>query len=297
MNQPNLKAYLVNELDMTEGDGWAYHQGAFPVLLTAHLDTVHKSLPGRIVYTKTRNGDSCISSPNGIGGDDRCGVYMILKILEQIDCSVLFCEDEEVGSIGAGKFTRTKLCESLKGKFKYIIELDRANSNDAVYYDDDNKDFHEFIEESYWKMANGSWSDICELSPELEISSVNLSCGYYKQHTSLEYVMLNEMENNIKEVIKLLKRTDLNAEPFKFIEKPHIYSHIPSIYDNYWGWYDEEDTRFLRDDYYLEATVDPDKFACRFVTSIGKSKDEAWKNLFCENPSLCMNDVIDWVFY
>ena len=45
-------------------------------------------------------------SPQGIGGDDRCGVWMILQILRTANCHVLFCEDEEVGCVGAKKFTK-----------------------------------------------------------------------------------------------------------------------------------------------------------------------------------------------
>ncbi len=244
MSQKALKAYLVKELNMIEGDGYAYREGTFPVLLTAHLDTVHAHLPNKIQYYKVKQNKVAVTSPNGIGGDDRCGVYMILKILKSVDCSILFCEDEETGSQGAKKFVKTDLCESLKGKFKYIIELDRMNADDAVYYDDDNKEFHSFIQQEYWHHNWGTWSDICTLSPVLEISSVNLSCGYYNQHTKSEYVVLEEMERNIEEVVKLLERTDKEAEPFKFVERAKNYNY--GYYGGkYYGarssWYDDDD--------------------------------------------------------
>ncbi len=153
MPQRALKSYLVKELNMIEGDGYAFYEGTFPVLLTAHMDTVHQHLPGKIYYTKTKDEKIEAWSPNGIGGDDRCGVYMILKLMKQLDCSDLLCEDEEIGSIGAGKFIKTDLCKRLRDekKFKYIIELDRANSNDAVIYDDENDEFHDIVTKEFWK--------------------------------------------------------------------------------------------------------------------------------------------------
>ena len=348
MPQKALKAYLVKELNMIEGDGYAFYEGTFPVLLTAHMDTVHKHLPGKIYYTKTKDEKIEVWSPNGIGGDDRCGVYMILKLIKQLDCSVLFCEDEEIGSIGAGKFVKTDLCKRLRDekKFKYIIELDRANSNDAVFYDDENDEFHDFVTKKFWKESFGSWSDICELSPALEISSVNLSCGYYHQHTKNEYVILEEMEKAIEETYRLLIRTDLNAEPFKFVETVRYYKNLyngygnrsgynynnnkyassywDDDYDDYYGYYgygaDNYHTNKAKSNYvstnngteiikyggtstktekavYLEALINPnERISEGYLMSAGSTMDEAWKNLFFSNPTLCYGDIYDYYY-
>lgn len=352
MPQKALKAYLVKELNMIEGDGYAFYEGTFPVLLTAHMDTVHKNLPGKIYYTKTKDEKIEAWSPNGIGGDDRCGVYMILKLMKQLDCSVLFCEDEEIGSVGAGKFIKTDLCKRLKDekKFKYIIELDRANSNDAVFYDDDNDEFHDFVTKEFWKESFGSWSDICELSPALEISSVNLSCGYYHQHTKNEYVILEEMEKAIEETYQLLMRTDLNAEPFKFVEVAYCYgkslyngyanhsgygynngsnkyaSSYDDYYDDYYGYrgYNADNYRTnkaksnsnylstnngteiikygntstkTKEIVYLEVFINPnERVSDDYLMEAGSTADEAWKNLFFNNPKLCYEDIYDYYY-
>lgn len=52
-----------------------------------------------------------------------------LQILRTTNCHVLLCEDEEVGCIGAKKFTSG----SLRPQVNYIVELDRRGSNDAVF--------------------------------------------------------------------------------------------------------------------------------------------------------------------
>lgn len=105
--QKELKAYLMNYLasnkyEPQSGEGWLYAQGTFPVLLCAHMDTVHKEIPKDLVYK-----DNILTSPQGVGGDDRCGVYTILKLIEKVKCSVLFLEDEESGCVGAQKFILT----------------------------------------------------------------------------------------------------------------------------------------------------------------------------------------------
>lgn len=231
MNQMKLKGYLAKELEtygnVKSGDGWLYRQGTFPVLLVAHMDTVHTDLP-----TKIKVDENKISSPNGIGGDDRCGIYMILNILPYYDCSILFCEDEEIGCIGSSKFAKTKLCESLVGKFNYIIELDRKGKNDAVFYDCDNQEFIKEIIKEDWKYDEGSYTDICELAPVLDASAVNFSCGYYNAHTKKEYVMFDEMLDSINMVKCTLNR--MPEKRYEWIEQKHFGN-----FDEYDGYFIE----------------------------------------------------------
>ena len=54
--------------------GFLYAEGTVPVLLVAHLDTVHRTQPETICYSAD---GTVMMSPQGIGGDDRAGVYMI----------------------------------------------------------------------------------------------------------------------------------------------------------------------------------------------------------------------------
>lgn len=217
MSQENLKDYLANQLTTTYNevivdDGFVYAQGTFPVLLVAHLDTVHKELPKTFEYEAMTDS---LSSPEGIGGDDRCGVYMILQVIKHYNCSVLFCEDEEIGGIGAEKFAETELAKGLT--FNYIIEFDRKGSNDAVFYDCDNQEFEEFITREYYKTAYGSFSDISIIAPILGCAAVNLSCGYYNAHTKSEYVLMSDMEKSIIAARNILERTT-EDDKFEYIE-------------------------------------------------------------------------------
>ena len=157
-----------------------------------------------------------LSSPEGIGGDDRCGVYMIFEIIKHHKCSVLFCEDEEIGAKGANKFISSSVSKGLT--FNYIMEFDRKGSNDAVFYDCCNDDFEKFITKNFFKTAYGSFSDISVIAPELECAAVNLSCGYYNAHTKDEYVVWGEMQKSIDEACKIISSTT-DADIFEYVER------------------------------------------------------------------------------
>ena len=82
-------------------DGYLYAKGDMPVLLVAHMDTVFEEPPKRVFYKE--NEDKIYNPDGGLGGDDRCGIYAIMKLLGKYRPYVLFTEDEEIGCIGAEK--------------------------------------------------------------------------------------------------------------------------------------------------------------------------------------------------
>lgn len=342
-SQTELKRMLEIELlksgytGVINEKGYLYAKGDIPVLLTAHMDTVHKEqIKDFYEYYDKEKDQHIISSPQGIGGDDRCGVYMILEIIKTHKCSVLFCEDEECGGIGSDLFCKTKFIEDI-AKMKYLIELDRANGNDAVFYDCENDDFTLFIENNtIFKEACGSFSDISNLSPACGVASVNFSCGYYNAHTPSEYVIMEEMLNTIEQVKKLL---EVECEAFEYIEKVYTrgYNNWGSYYGSSYGtgsakkgsvWYDKYDddrywdTYYGRgyygedDDYYdgysskstskSSSTTEKSLFIYIYNEESGtfntcvvnaESKLEAMGKFFMENSYLCFDDVYDYQWY
>ena len=152
-------------------------------------------------------------SPQGIGGDDRAGVYMILRLIQRVHCHVLFCEDEETGGHGARAFTKS----GIKPDVNYIVELDRTGSNDAVFYQCRNRQFERHINSFGFQTAFGSFSDISILAPHLNLAAVNLSTGYYHAHQPGEYVRLDKVEELIGRVEKLLQK---KTERFPYASKP-----------------------------------------------------------------------------
>lgn len=251
--QEEMKSYVKGRLGnhgkVFSSDGYVYHEGTFPVLLCAHMDTVHKEIPKTLVYA---NGT--LSSTQGIGGDDRCGIYMIFKILKKYNCHVVFLEDEEIGCVGAKKFAASWICKKLKekGDLKYIIEFDRKGNNHAVTYDCDNKEFDEFITKEFFKKEYGTCSDISYIAPELDIAAVNLSCGYYKEHNIEEWVNLAEMETVIVEAMKVLERTKEIETPFKYIRSKNYGYYGRYGYYGYDDYYDDYGYGYNRYDSYAD---------------------------------------------
>lgn len=204
-----------------------YAEGNAPYMLVAHLDTVHTNLPSIICYSK--DGDYMMS-PQGIGGDDRCGVYIILELLAKLPFKpyVLFTMDEEIGGLGASAFVDYMISHDIP-ELKYIIEYDRKGGEDCVFYRCDNLDFVDFVEGFGFKEAYGTFTDISIIAPEFGVAAVNLSSGYYNPHTEHEYVSFNDMHRIIEQSLKMLQ-TECQAFEYKEIAKSHSYSNY---YDKY----------------------------------------------------------------
>ena len=313
MSQEKLKTTVTAKLkkkyeDVTVADGFVFAKGEVPILLVAHMDTVHKELPKSFEYK-----DGKLSSPQGIGGDDRCGVYAILEITNKHKCSVLFCEDEEVGGIGAREFIKHDVANDLT--FNYIIELDRMHKDDAVFYNCDNDDFEDFItKDGTFKTSWGSFSDISIIAPALGVAAVNISCGYYNAHQKTEYVVLNELDYCIKNVCKLIERTT-ETDKFEYIEAKHYYNgrYYGGYYGgSYYGSYGYSDygnsyysrgsqySMFDDDDYerkghYYEVYFKDEKGFDDSYGCTADSKYEALGKFMKKNPTRCFKDVSDIV--
>ena len=316
--QVQLKASLPIKLlnagyrDVIVDNGYIYAKGDVPILVTAHMDTVHKEPVKDFYEYIDEKGNHIISSPQGIGGDDRCGIYMILELIKEFKPYVLFCEDEESGGIGSKRFCKTDFINELSD-LRYLIELDRANGNDAVFYDCDNPEFTKFIEDTTgYEETWGSFSDISNLAPACKVAAVNLSCGYYHAHTLKEEVIVEEMFKTMEAVKKLLTT---ESEQFEYIEKSYGYGYGYG-YDygyrygsNYRYSYSRKyDDSFdeLFDELFSDECSDEDKVTlcvdfyegCTFEENYKEyyapTEAEAWVKFFKDNPSTSWNLVLDY---
>lgn len=225
MDQETLKMYLESFLkkagyEVVNEDGFLYAKGTDAVLLAAHMDRhpVHKTLVKKITKEKNINGHAKWSSPQGICGDDRCGVWIIMNVIQEHHPSVIFCEDEEIGCIGSMKFSESQYVKNLG--VNYIVQIDRHGSHDAVFYENDNREFIAWIEEKTgYKEAHGTWTDIGNLMPASGIAGVNLSSGYYLEHSYDEYIIMEEMYQTMKVVGKLVAE---ESPKWEFIKKVHM---------------------------------------------------------------------------
>lgn len=214
------------------GDGFVYAKGDIPIMLIAHVDTVHKSAPEYIFFDETKQ---VMWSPNGLGADDRAGVFAIVHLLELgYRPHILFTDGEESGGSGAESFIDTVLRlsdDTLLNdllSLKYMVELDRQGRTDAVFYSESNSTFISFVCDYGFKEQYGSFTDISILCPEFEVSGVNLSIGYLNQHSATEFLCLSWLFETVAKVETMLK--DVPDEGFVYTPE---YSYWSKSY-RYW---------------------------------------------------------------
>lgn len=216
MNQRNLQktlyAYLDKKYDTVyKTKDYLMAIGNIPVALVAHMDTVFDKLPENIYYDEKQG---VLWSSEGLGADDRAGVFGILKILQKnMLPTVIFTTDEEVGALGAAALIKDFPIPPTN--INYIIELDRRGTNDCVFYECDNKDFIKYVEKYGFIENFGSFSDISIICPGWGIAGVNLSIGYEDEHSYVETLHINPLFSTINKIITMLK--DKNIPKFKYI--------------------------------------------------------------------------------
>ena len=194
---------------------YIYAIGDIPIALVAHMDTVFPRPASEVFYDRNKN---VIWSPQGLGADDRAGIFAIIQIIRRgLRPHIIFTTDEEKGCLGADKLGRIKcpfddLC--------YIIQLDRRGADDCVFYDCDNHDFVKYVEKFGFVEAIGSFTDICSICPEWKVAGVNLSIGYRDEHSINEVLFVGQMLNTIDKVCNMLQEKDIPK--FEYI--PMAYS-------------------------------------------------------------------------
>lgn len=245
-----LGLLLVTELDhkgykdITMRESWLYAPGEIPILLVAHVDTVfdHKPLPKEdelwrmndrtlLRFVKGRR--------EGFGADDRAGVVAILDILATgRRPHVLFLDGEESG--GRGAKAAVKEMEKIPD-VRYIIELDRMNEQDAVFYQLEHPEFVKYIEAFGFKKAIGSFTDISVLCPEWKIAGVNLSIGYSNQHSVDEFLRLDWFQATVEKVCFMLDQ--IPEETFEYKTWiPYVQKGVTRY--PAWNGYTEEEHRY-----------------------------------------------------
>ncbi len=218
-------------------DGYIFARGTLPVCLCAHLDVVPsyakiKSIKKTVLYNNKEEKkiiDVHLHSKQGIGGDDRCGVYAIVKMIsEGHRPSVLFCMGEEIGCCGSRQFCRDYKADFLNG-INAFIQIDRRNKTDVVRYSDANPALTDAVCRFGYSHAMGSCSDISQLMPHFGISGVNISSGYHHEHCKdREYISMSEVRYLLSNLNKML-RSDI-------FSKKYEYKNGYTYHSSYFSW-------------------------------------------------------------
>ena len=171
---------------------YLYAIGDIPIALIAHADTVFSKPPDEIFYDMNKN--VIWGGANGLGADDRAGIFAILKIIQECKNGkphIIITTEEELGCIGAKELIHDN--PKNFAPMKYIIQLDRRGKDDCVFYQCGNSQFIEYISAFGFIKRYGSFSDISVICPSWDIAGVNLSIGYEDEHSYSERLYVSHM--------------------------------------------------------------------------------------------------------
>lgn len=276
-----LMDMLANKLkqsgyqNVNKAGAYLYAKGELPIMLVAHLDTVHATMPTNIFWDKKYN---VYWSPQGLGADDRAGVWAILQLLKYKPY-VLFTTGEESGGIGA-----RAACKKLKKpNVQYIIQLDREGDNEAVFYDCDNQEFTDYILSYGFRDEWGTFSDISVLCPEWKIAGVNLSVGYYGQHTKMEHLSMKALGHTIQKVSQMLENPP--DKQFKYVESAWYKGLYGRCKYGSYNYDDDKDWKGKGGKYNIKYG---DKFLCESCGILMDIKFES------EEPYICVDCYYDF---
>ena len=222
----------------------------FPCVV-AHIDTVHEPVE-MVVNEETlpnAQGELKLSLkayeketgiPTGIGGDDKAGVFICLKMLEQFDnIKAFFPVAEETGCHGSSDAD-----EDFFKDVGYAIQFD-STENDTMsltlmgvkLFEEDSEFFTSvkdiILEHGLKNWHNHPYTDTMRLKEKFDFSCLNFAAGYYNYHTAEEYVVVEDVQNTCNMAVKVIE---------KLGENKYTYIHKKELIKEYtWDDYDEDD--------------------------------------------------------
>jgi tripeptide aminopeptidase len=198
----------------------------------AHTDTVHYVNHNLKVVQLEENGKTILTGidaktmkPSGIGGDDKCGVFLCLEMLDTLDnVKVALFVSEEIGCVGS----READPEFFKN-VGYAIQYDSPKGNSMSLtlmgkkLFGEKSDFGQKVSPLILEHGINSWerhpyTDIWPLMEKFGFSCLNLAAGYHRYHTDNEYVVVEEVDNAFELGLKL--HSILGENFYERIEEP-----------------------------------------------------------------------------
>lgn len=184
--------------------------------VVAHTDTVHnldtinvfeEQLPNaqqelKLSYKAYNNQ----GLPTGIGGDDKCGVFACMKMLEEFDnIKAAFFVAEETGCNGS-----LKADKAFFSNVGYAIEFDAPENwmvtqfcfgqelfdLDSEFFNVCDKILSEGTQDRQEYMIH-PYTDVWALRSKFDFMCINFSIGYYNYHSSEEYVVLEDVYSGL----------------------------------------------------------------------------------------------------
>lgn len=201
----------------------------------SHTDTVHNIDHGlTVIETKDRESGVTILTgankdtmrPSGIGGDDKCGVYLCLEMLDTFDnVKAVFFVSEEIGCIGSKEAD-----PEFFSNVGYAIQYDSPEGNSMSYtlmgqeLFEAKGEFAEkacglILEHGVSKWEYHPYTDIWQLLEKFDFSCLNLAAGYYNMHRDNEYVIVEDVQNAYELGVKIVNELGENKYTRPKVEK------------------------------------------------------------------------------
>jgi hypothetical protein len=197
-------------------------------------------------------GKAVFKSSNNqvIGGDDKCGVFAVLKCITDRTITTplmgMLNVSEEVGLVGSDFAMDNHF--DLFDDVVFCITIDRRGNTEIITKNSDVDLCSDEMETMLGELgkhhgleiSTGSISDVSNIVKALEINGINLFAGYYGAHTGNESVVFEELLESV-EFIKVLSpclHKHFSENPDKIKYKP---SKSWSNYPPYGGYYGHSD--------------------------------------------------------
>jgi len=232
----NLNYHIDEKRNIYVQKGSVNKDEYFPCVIS-HMDTVHSdqthlvdkninlsilelisefsdNVPVLVAY------DPITKLKTGIGGDNKCGVYVCLRLLEELEnIKIAFFVEEEIGMLGSSSLdhnffedvgyalqpdapTNNWFSKTCSGHKLWTEEFFSAVENVLVDYDINN-------------ISRDPFTDVVQLRKRFDFCCAVLPVGYYNQHCSDEYVVESDTNSCVelaKDIINSLGNRKFEIE-------------------------------------------------------------------------------------
>lgn len=181
--------------------------------IVSHTDTVHPILKDFNIY---QSGDTLFAFSSdyntqvGIGGDDKCGVFIALNALKDLPVlKAVFFRHEESGCKGSSKATmdffdncNIVLQADRGGNSGFVTKIGNTELSSIEFQDQ----IKNILNKRQYKIIEGRTTDVATLKKRgLKICAANIECGYYNPHTDFEVVSINDVKNCYELILDIIK--------------------------------------------------------------------------------------------
>lgn len=246
----------------------------------------------------------------GLGHDDKIGVYFAFQMLEKFEnIKCFFPLDEEVGCVGTEKSD-----DVFFKNVGFMVQLDRRGHSDIsqstngieVVTQNTKAKLMPLLSEFGFHWEDCMFTDVGELVRMNCKQGVNISCGYYNEHSDTEILNIDQYLNSEKFAYKLLQEmegTVYNIQPVSSWGSYGYYGRSKYSKNNSRtftdGW-EEDGVDYYGDAYgYADGWNDSHykkkggegEAKDRAIPEISANNYEAIKNYYYEATARLCNDI------